>query len=93
MSNQETATQTVVGGWSTYKPLTPNDQKVFAEALKGFLGVNYKPTSVATQIVAGINYRFKCDASMPQATGIWEAIMEIYAPLDGEPHITGIIRI
>jgi len=83
----------VVGGWTAYHKLTPNDQKVFDEALKGFVGVKYTPQAVSTQLVAGMNYRFKCTASIPQADVVWEAIVEIYAPLNGQPHITGIIRL
>lgn len=90
MSTQETQ----LGGWTPYHPLTPNDQKVFDEAMKGFVGVNYKPELVSTQVVAGINYRFKCQASLPQGGTIWEAIVEIYAPLGGlPPHVIGITRI
>jgi len=83
----------VVGGWTAYHKLTPNDQKVFDEALKGFVGVKYTPQAVSTQLVAGMNYRFKCTASIPPADVVWEAIVEIYAPLNGHPHITGIIRL
>ena len=85
--------ETLVGGWSAFHPLTANDQAVFNQALNGFVGVHYTPTSVATQIVAGTNYRFKCTASIPPAEVVWEAIVEIYAPLVGNPHITGITRI
>ncbi len=94
MSNQ-TATKenTLVGGWSSYGPLSAEDKKVFDEALNGFVGVTYTPESVAKQIVAGTNYRFKCEASMPPAMVVWEAIVEIYAPLDGRPHIVSISRI
>ncbi|MBB6501134.1 hypothetical protein [Pedobacter cryoconitis] len=95
MSNQtaESPVATSLGGWSPYHSLTPNDKKVFEEALKGHLGVKYTPQSVSTQVVAGKNYRFKCTASIPPADVIWEAIVEIYAPLQGLPYITGIIRI
>ena len=83
----------MVGGWTPYHPLTPQDQEVFKTALSGFVGVTYKPTSVATQVVAGENFRYKCMASIPPADVIWEAIVEIYQPLSGKPHITGITRI
>ena len=88
------ATQNAIfGGWSSYHDLTPEDNKVFDEALKGFVGVNYKPTTVSTQVVAGTNYRYKCIASMPPADVIWEAVVEIFQPLKGMPYITGIVRI
>lgn len=94
MLNQApTQEETFVGGWSPFHQLTAQDQEVFTTALNGFVGVTYTPNSVSTQIVAGKNYRYKCTASMPPAEVIWEAIVEIYAPLTGAPHITGITRI
>lgn len=92
MSTQNSVEAPVLGGWTAYHPLTPNDRKVFDEALKGFVGVKYTPQSVSTQLVNGTNYRFKCVASMPPSDVVWEAIVEIYAPLNGAPYITGIIR-
>jgi hypothetical protein len=94
MQNQ-TATNHVelVGGWSPYHNLTAEDKLVFDEALKGFVGVKYTPTAVSTQIVAGTNYRFKCTAQIPPSEVVWEAIVEIFKPLVGNPHITGIVRI
>lgn len=83
----------IVGGWSKYHKLTPEDKLVFDEAMKGMVGVKYTPESVSTQVVAGMNYRFKCSASMPPADVIWEAIVEIYQPLDGKPYVTGITRL
>lgn len=93
MSTQEATKPHVVGGWSAYHKLTPQDQKVFDEAMKGFVGVKYTPISVSTQVVAGMNYRFKCEASMPPSDVVWEAIVEIFQPLNGNPHVVGIIRL
>ncbi|TRW23548.1 hypothetical protein FMM05_12870 [Flavobacterium zepuense] len=92
MSNS--AETLVAGGWTAYHKLTPQDQKVFDEAMKGFVGATYKPGSVSTQVVAGTNYRFKCVASVPPALVVWEAIVEIFQPLNGgAPYITGIKNI
>lgn len=92
-----TETQTVknvgVGGWSPFRELTPQDREVFNEAMKGVIGVNYDPYLVSTQVVNGTNYRFKCHASIPPSDVIWEAIVEIYAPINGTPHVTQIIRL
>ena len=94
MSTQTAATTTTLGGWSAYHKLTPEDRKVFDEAMKGFVGVKYDPQSVSTQVVAGVNYRFKCLASMPPSDVVWEAIVEIFQPLNGgTPYVTGIIRL
>ncbi|WP_449400404.1 hypothetical protein [Chryseobacterium wanjuense] len=83
----------VVGGWTKYHALTPEDQKVFNEAMEGFVGVKYTPQEVSTQVVNGTNYRYKCIASMPPSQVVWEAVVEIYAPINGRPHVVSIHRI
>lgn len=88
MSNQENP----IGGWTPYHELTAEDKKVFEQAIKNILGVKYTPKMVSTQVVAGVNYRFRCDATVPPSYAIWEAIVEIYKPLNGDPYVTGIIR-
>jgi len=87
------AEATIVGGWSKYHKLTAEDERVFDEAMRGMVGVKYKPETVSSQVVAGMNYRFKCIASMPPAEVVWESIVEIYQPLDGKPYVTGITRL
>lgn len=82
-----------VGGWTAYGPLTPEDQKVFDEAIKGIIGVDYTPKEVSTQVVAGVNYRYICNASVPPAEVVWQAVVEIFAPLDGAPYVVSIHRI
>ncbi|WP_343606178.1 hypothetical protein [Fluviicola sp.] len=85
--------QVLVGGWSPYHPLTAEEKAIFDEAMKGLLGVVYTPQQVSTQVVAGMNYRYKCLAQMPPAEVVWEAIVEIYKPLKGQPIVTHISRI
>jgi hypothetical protein len=70
----------------------PEDSEIFKTALSGFVGVTYRPNTAASQVVAGMNYRFKCSASIPPALVIWDAIVEIYQPLNGKPYITGVLR-
>lgn len=94
MSTQNSLEATLVGGWTPFHALTAEDKAVFDQAMKGFVGVKYTPQSVSTQVVAGKNYRFKCTASMPPAEVVWEAIVEIFQPLNGgAPYVTGIIRL
>ncbi|MGK4472928.1 hypothetical protein [Aeromonas molluscorum] len=57
----------LVGGWTAYHKLTAKDQAVFDQALKGFVGVQYVPFEVSTQVVAGTNYRFKCKTTVKGA--------------------------
>ncbi|REC41023.1 MULTISPECIES: hypothetical protein [Chryseobacterium] len=88
-----TAQETLVGGWTAYHALTPQDQKIFDEAMKGYVGVHYVPYEVATQLVNGTNYRYKCKASLITGSPVWEAIVGIYCPIEGKPHVDSIIRI
>ncbi|MBK5542124.1 MULTISPECIES: hypothetical protein [Pseudomonas] len=88
-----TAQEHLVGGWTAYHKLTPKDQEVFKEALAGFVGVNYTPELVSTQVVNGTNYRYQTKATLPGSSSSWQAIVEIYAPINGKPHITQIHRI
>lgn len=91
MSTQEQ--ELLVGGWTKFHTLDAEDQKVFDEAMRGFVGVKYSPEQVSTQVVNGINYRFKCAASMPPSDIIWQAIVEVYKPTQGVPHVVAITRI
>lgn len=88
-------TQNVIpGGWTAYSTQISDDaKKVFAEAFKGFVGVNYTPLAVATQVVAGINYSFFCNALgvYPGATNEGAMVL-IYSPAGGKPHIVSITR-
>lgn len=93
MSNQQATENLVLGGWTRYQDLTPEDKAVFNEATKGLVGVKYTPEKVSKQVVNGTNYRYKCTASIPPALVVWEAIVEIYKPLNGAPYVTGIIRL
>lgn len=89
-----TAQHQIAGGWTAYHALTPEDQIVFKEALAGFVGVQYTPTAVSTQVVNGVNYRYKTTTVVPgPVPHHGEAIVQIYAPINGKPHITHINQI
>ncbi|CAM1372765.1 conserved hypothetical protein [Tenacibaculum litopenaei] len=82
----------VLGGWTKYRKLNDEDLAVW-EATPKPIGVNYAPYEVASQVVSGMNYKFKTVASIPHADVEWPAIVEIYKPLDEPPYITGITRL
>lgn len=48
------------GGYSEARALDQHDKDIFAKAMDGLVGVEYTPEQVATQVVAGTNYRFFC---------------------------------
>lgn len=94
MSNQILTNQKPeVGGWTDFQKPTIGDLEIFKQALKGYVGVNYIPTEVSTQVVAGTNYRFRCTTSIPPSEIVYETIVKIYKPLVGEPYIVKIKRI
>lgn len=85
---------TIPGGWSLYGPLDASARAVFEEAMHGFVGVRYAPLDVATQVVAGENYKYFCNATpVTQAPLNEGAIVQIFRPLQGKPHVTYIERV
>ncbi len=94
MSNTVTQATTIVGGYTKYGPVTPEAQKIFNKVFPDGLHGNaiYEPYEVATQVVAGINYKYKCSVQPknPDNLIIWEATVVIYQPLEGEPVLMSI---
>jgi hypothetical protein len=82
----------MLGAWTSFNfNINPSDVAVFETSLSGLVGVGYKPLAVATQVVAGVNYCFLCQAMpvYPDASS-FAAKVYIYQPLQGEPHVTKI---
>lgn len=50
--------QQICGGYTSYRPVTEKDLAVFEQYYTGEEVLT--PFEVATQVVAGINYRFRC---------------------------------
>jgi len=86
-------TTTMPGGWTKFSfTLTDKAKKVFLQALKGFVGVDYTPLAFATQVVAGTNWCFLAKGLVVYPGGPeLAALIYIYEPLDGTPHITQIM--
>ena len=88
-------TNDLPGGWTPFNTdITVKEKEIFKTAFKGFVGVDYKPLAVATQVVAGTNYRFFCNSKgvYPHAANE-TAMVQVYEPLDGSAHITSIHRV
>ena len=83
-----------LGAYSDYScNISPEAQKVFDTAFTGFVGVRYTPIAVATQVVNGTNYSFLCNSkTVYPLTTNKAAIVNIYQPLNGGPHISEIRR-
>jgi hypothetical protein len=83
----------IIGGWTDFRKPIIADSLIFKQALEGYVGVLYIPTAVATQVLEGKSYRFRCTASIPPSDIDYEAIVKIYKPLGGDPYIVKITRI
>ena len=84
----------IAGGYSEERDVTPEDLALFNEAMAGLMGVTYAPTKVATQVVAGLNYRFTATATpvVPDPEP-YTAQIVIYRALDGTLEVTSIERV
>lgn len=85
----------IAGGYSKPRPLTEDEKALFEAAVKGLEGVAYKPMNVATQVVAGTNYRFLCRGRETARKGKrFDAVIVVYKPLpgQGEPRIASVDR-
>lgn len=83
------------GAWTTFtKDISEKEFDIFKQVTENLDGVQYTPIAVATQVVAGINYKFLCNGKIvyPNTPEI-AVIITIYEPLEGPAHITEIKRI
>jgi len=86
---------TTVGGYTPFtSDISPEDKAVFVDAFEKFVGVKYEPVAVATQIVAGTNYAFFCNATpaYPGATPS-PAMVTVFRSLEGHSNITHIEKV
>lgn len=91
----EDITPSLEGGWTGFRPLDEEDQAIFDKAIEGLTGAQYKPTEVATQVVAGTNFCFHCEVTrMCQEPVKEQATVFIFRPLPytgQDPFVTKII--
>lgn len=94
---EKRAEKTVLyGGYTQQRPLDDAERALFRSVTAGMTGVSYTPESVATQVVAGMNYRFVCTAtSTTLQPETYRAEIIVYRPLpgQGDPKITKITRL
>lgn len=75
---KESSNTLVCGGYTTYRVLSSEEEKLFRDTYNGELQL--EPFEVATQVVAGINYRFRCKEKGSEF--IYTVV--IYKPLSGQ---------
>ncbi|RZG09691.1 hypothetical protein EXT48_01280 [Pseudoalteromonas sp. CO348] len=84
-----------LGGYSAFSAELSNEAKLaFADALEHFVGVEYQPVAVATQVVAGTNFAFFCNASVVAPnSSTYPAIVHVFRSLEGKASITHIEQV
>lgn len=76
--------QRLAGGFTPQRPLGEKDAELFRQATSQLSDVRYTPVSVATQVVAGINYRFICEAeTVTEQPEHFRAEIVVFVPLPG----------
>ena len=75
------------GGWSQHRDVSPEELEMFRKLTKNS-GLILTPVSVATQVVAGLNYDFVCKIEDASRRSNGECRIRIFKPLAGEPEIT-----
>ncbi len=79
------------GAWSAYAVVSDEARAVFKQAINGLVGVTYTPVAFASQVVAGLNYSFLCNAAGVYPGGVNQAaIIDIYQAPNGIPKITEV---
>ena len=83
-----------VGGWSKFRAVEEEDLKVFNEAVGMLEGVGYEPLIVSTQVVAGTNFKFICNAtSVTNPPQNYLAEIVVFIPLPCDEHNATITSI
>jgi predicted secreted protein len=85
---------TFTGAYGDFGELTGESSEDLAEAKKSFVGSDFTPLLVATQIVAGRNYRFAGNLSpATKNSSVYPALVTVYKPLKGEAKVTEIRKV
>lgn len=85
----ETQKEMICGGYTKQRELTADEMAMF-RSVTGTGSTVYTPLSVATQVVAGTNFKFWCrfeDKASDKSGHCW---IVIYQPLQGDPELTSI---
>lgn len=86
----------LAGAYTQQRPLNDDDKALFRAAIAEIDGVGYHPETVATQVVAGTNYRFICTAKPSTLhPKEYKAEVTVFQPLPGrgDPKVTGVKRL
>jgi hypothetical protein len=84
-SNTVQADGQLLGGWTAYRALDPQTQRIFDQSVDGLVGVKYTAFCVSSQVVAGTNYCFFCIGTVvnPNAESK-NYYLEVFVSLEGK---------
>ena len=90
----EAAANIKPGGWTPFAKVTSDKQKVFDEALKGLVGVDYTPLAFTSQVVNGANYIFAANAKIVYpGSREYPALLRVFSPPGGPARVVNIQRL
>lgn len=79
----DAGSEAMAGAYTEDRAVTEEDLAIFNAALSDEQRASYEPQKVATQVVAGTNYRFYCaDSSDAAASGSGFVYVYIFQPLE-----------
>lgn len=94
INDQTSNSDTLIGGWTKFHEPGNEEIKIFEEAFEGFIGVEYTPVMVKSQIVNGVNYIYIADAiGIFRGAIPYKAQVSIYKPIQGKAMLTNIVKI
>lgn len=79
------------GGFTEQREITDEEEKMFRDVI-GTIDTctEYTPLSVSTQVVSGLNYRFRCLYDDKTGNAPAYCHVTIYKPLQGNPELLKI---
>lgn len=80
------------GGYTEQREISDEEMEMFRKVTDGSTTV-YAPLSVATQVVAGLNYKFYCRFEESGENGSGHCLVTIYKPIQGDPQLTGVEKL
>jgi flavodoxin len=81
----------MLGAFSDQHPLSEDELAIFNKATENYGYLNLEPLSVASQVVAGMNYLFLCHSGGPNGSA--EVEVSIFKPLgDADPYVVSVER-
>jgi hypothetical protein len=85
-------TNTLLAGWTKYNTnISEEAIQVFDKVMERIVGVQYTPLAYSKQEVNGTNYSYFCNMKAVYPDSPNEAAMvSIYKPINGEPHLREI---